>query len=126
DPCTFRPLPWAPNTGWMMCDIYFADGSPVPFSTRRLLQKSLARLAEHGYDYICGLEVEFALFRLEDSKLATIDAGQPGTPPDVNLLSQGYQYLTDERMDQIDPALEVMRRQLLELGLPLRSVEVEF
>jgi glutamine synthetase len=126
DPCTFHVLPWAPDTGWMMCDIYFPDGRPVPFSTRRLLQKSLARLEELGYDYICGLEVEFALFRLEDSKLAATDAGQPGTPPDVQLLSQGYQYLTEERMDQLDPALVVMRRQLLELGLPLRSVEVEF
>ncbi|MEV9090281.1 hypothetical protein AB0087_29570, partial [Klebsiella pneumoniae] len=36
DPTTFRTLPWAPGTGWMLCDLYFADGRPVPFSTRRL------------------------------------------------------------------------------------------
>ena len=23
DPATFRVLPWAPNTGWLLCDIYF-------------------------------------------------------------------------------------------------------
>ncbi len=26
DPTTFRALPWAPHSGWMLCDIYFADG----------------------------------------------------------------------------------------------------
>ena len=26
DPTTFRVLPWAPETGWLLCDIYFADG----------------------------------------------------------------------------------------------------
>jgi glutamine synthetase len=36
DPTTFRVLPWAPQTGWVLCDIYFANGRPVPFSTRHL------------------------------------------------------------------------------------------
>ena len=36
DPTTFRVLPWAPRTGWALCDIYFANGKPVPFSTRDL------------------------------------------------------------------------------------------
>src|SRR5262249_2924365 len=34
DPTTFRVLPWSPTTGWLLCDIYFADGRPIPFSTR--------------------------------------------------------------------------------------------
>ena len=34
DPTTFRVLPWAPTTGWLLCDIYFSDGRPVPFATR--------------------------------------------------------------------------------------------
>ena len=38
DPTTFRILPWAPGIGWMQCDIYFPDGSPLPFSNRRILQ----------------------------------------------------------------------------------------
>ncbi|MFD0453934.1 hypothetical protein ACFQZK_27000 [Rhodococcus aetherivorans] len=32
DPTTFRVLPWAPDTGWVLCDLYFRDGSPFPFS----------------------------------------------------------------------------------------------
>jgi glutamine synthetase len=41
------------------------------------------------------------------------------------LLSQGYQYLTETRFDQIEPILEIVRREVLALGLPLRSIEVE-
>src|SRR5947207_9276967 len=58
--------------------------------------------------------------------MAPEDAGQPGQPPSVSLLSQGYQYLTEQRYDQMEPALEIIRRDVLALGLPLRSVEVEF
>ncbi|MEV9247699.1 hypothetical protein AB0196_29770, partial [Klebsiella pneumoniae] len=56
DPTTFRTLPWAPGTGWMLCDLYFADGRPVPFSTRRLYRDVLDRLAGRGYDFVAGLE----------------------------------------------------------------------
>ena len=53
DPATFRVLPWptgdgAPNTGWMLCDIYFTNGKPVLFSTRQVLREALKRLAEEG------------------------------------------------------------------------------
>src|SRR5947207_5576585 len=58
--------------------------------------------------------------------MAPEDAGQPGSPPAVSLLSQGYQYLTEQRYDQMEPALEIIRRDVLALGLPLRSIEVEF
>ena len=50
----------------------------------------------------------------------------PARPPSVSLLSHGYQYLTEQRFDQMEPALEIIRRDVLALGLPLRSVEVEF
>ncbi len=126
DPTTFRVLPWAPTTGWMLCDLHFADGRPAPFATRNLYRSVLEKLAKRGYDFVAGLEVEFHLFKLEDAKTAAEDAGQPGTPPQVSLLSQGYQYLTEQRYDQMEPALEIIRRDILALGLPLRSVEVEF
>ena len=49
DPATFRVLPWAPNTGWFLCDIFFANGKPVPFSTRQILRDALARLKTRGF-----------------------------------------------------------------------------
>jgi glutamine synthetase len=126
DPTTFRVLPWAPHTGWLLCDAYFPEGRPVPFSTRGLYRGVLERLAAAGYDFVAGLEVEFHLFRLLDPKLEPEHAGQPGTPPAVALLTQGYQYLTELRYDAIDPILEILRRDLQALGLPLRSLEVEY
>jgi glutamine synthetase len=119
-------LPWAPTTGWVLCDLYFNDGRPVPFATRHLYRSVLDKLGKRGYDFVAGLEVEFHLFKLDDAHMAPEDAGQPGRPPSVSLLSHGYQYLTEQRYDQMEPALEIIRRDVLALGLPLRSVEVEF
>jgi len=126
DPLTFRVLPWSPSTGWLLCDIHFADGRPVPFATRHIFKSVLDRLAQRGYDLVAGLEVEFHIFKLDDARMSPEDAGQPGEPPSVSLLSHGYQYLTEQRYDLMEPALDVIRRDVLALGLPLRSVEVEF
>ena len=126
DPTTFRVLPWSPMTGWVLCDIHFADGRPIPFSTRHVFRRVIDQLDKRGYDFVAGLEVEFHLFKLEDPRMAPEDAGQPGQPPQVSLLSHGYQYLTEQRYDLMEPALDIIRRDITALGLPLRSVEVEF
>ena len=124
DPATFRVLPWAPNTGWLLCDIYFANGKPVPFSSRRLYREALSRLSTAGFDFLAGLEVEFHLFGITNPHLAPEDATWPPAPPDVSLLAQGYQLLTETRFDQIDGALEPIRKAVEALGLPLRSIEI--
>src|SRR5262249_13431267 len=85
DPLTFRVLPWARNTGWVLCDPYFPNGEPVLFSTRKLYRDVLARLADAGFDYLAGLEVEFHIFKLENPRLAPSDASWPGAPPEVSL-----------------------------------------
>jgi len=125
DPSTFRVLPWAPKTGWVLCDIYFQDGQPVPFSTRHLYRNVLRKLADAGFDYMAGLEVEFHIFKLVDPRLDPADATWPGEAPQVSLLAQGYQYLTEARFDQLEPILEAVRRDVVALDLPLRSVESE-
>jgi glutamine synthetase len=130
DPATFRILPWTgrdgtPNTGWFLCDIYFTNGRAVPFSTRRIYREALASLGTAGFEFLAGLEVEFHLFRLTNPRLAPEDATWPPTAPEVSLLTQGYQLLTEARTDQIDPALDQIRRGVLALDLPLRSIEVE-
>jgi glutamine synthetase len=125
DPTTFKVLPWATNTGWLLCDIYFGDGRPVPFSTRQILRDALLRLAAEGFDFRAGLEVEFHLFKLENPRLTPADATWPPRAPEVSLLNQGYQYLTESRYDQIDAALAPIRYGVEALGLPLRSLEVE-
>ncbi len=126
DPATFRVLPWAHKTGWILCDLVFPDGGPVPFSTRTLAQNAVGELHSRGFDYLTGLEVECHIFKLEDPKLKPHQSGQPGEAPDVSLLAHGFQYLTESRMDELDPVLEIIRSNILQLGLPLRSIEVEF
>jgi glutamine synthetase len=125
DPATFHVLPWSPNTGWLLCDIVFTNGKPVPFSTRQVLRDALAKLKAAGFDYLAGLEVEFHLFKIENPRLAPEDATWPPRAPEVSLLNQGYQYLTESQFDQIESALEPIRRGIQSLGLPLRSLEVE-
>jgi glutamine synthetase len=123
---SFRVLPWAPDTGWFLCGLRFQDGRPVPLDTRLVFTNALKKLAAAGYELICGLEIEFHVFKVINSNLKPSDAGQPGTPPEVELLSTGYQYLTEQRYDLIDPVVEILRKDLAALGLPLRSFEVEF
>jgi glutamine synthetase len=126
DPSTFRVLPWARKTGWLLADLYLPDGRPVPYATRHICRAALERLAAAGYDYVAGLEVEFHVFKLEADRMAPEDSGQPGAPPPVSILTQGYQYLSEARFDQFEPVLEIIRRDIVALGLPLRSVECEF
>jgi len=125
-PSTFRILPWARKTGWMLCDIYFVNGQKIPFSTREILKTTLSQLAAQSYNYIAGLEVEMHVYRLENPKLEPEHAGQPASPPEVTLLAHGFHYLTETRLDEYEPILDIIRTNLLELGLPLRTLEVEF
>ena len=126
DTSTWRVLPWAPKTGWLLCDLKFQNGKSVPFDTRGILKNALAKLGDAGYDYRTGLEIEFHIFRVLDARLRPEDSGQPGSPPEVGLLSTGYQLLSETRYDQLEPALELLRAGLAGLGLPLRSFECEF
>ena len=42
-------LPWKPEIGWLAADLYM-NGEPVAQAPRQVLKRSLARLAEQGYD----------------------------------------------------------------------------
>ncbi|TCG10067.1 glutamine synthetase [Paraburkholderia steynii] len=126
DPETFRILPWAPHTGWVLCDVYFPNGRPVPFGTRHLFRRALEQLGNHGFEFVSGLEVEFHVFKVTDTNMKPEHSGQPGIPPDVELLSHGYQYLTELRYDAVDNVMEMLRRGIDGLALPVRSLEVEY
>lgn len=126
DPSTFRVLPWTPRTGWVLCDAYMGDGRPCPYGTRQILQRALHELDAMGLEFVAGLEVEFHVFRLDEPAMRLADSGQPGEPPRVSLLSHGHQYLTEQRYDQVDGLMDLLRAQLLALGLPLHSLEIEF
>jgi glutamine synthetase len=125
-PHTFKELPWAPNTGWMLCDILLKNGKPVPFSTRHLYAEALRRLATAGFDYVAGLEVEFYVLKLELDRIRPEDATQPPPPLPVSPLAYGYHYLTETRFDQLDAVVQLLAPPLAALGLPIRTFEGEF
>jgi glutamine synthetase len=133
DPMTFCMLPWASKTGWVLCNAVSGDEDvnatlpykAAPFCTRSLYQRSLAVLHSQGYEFVAGLEVEFYLFKLNDSKLGLQDAGWPGSAPEVELLNTGYQLLTEQRIDQLHEPLDLLRSHLTAMGLPLSSIEIE-
>ena len=126
DPTTFRVLPWSPHSGWILCDLYGTDGTPHPFSTRALMRRMLAQLDERSLAWRAGLEVEFHVLKLAEGIAAQDHIAMPGPPPKVIPLNHGYQYLTEQRYDAIEPLMETLRSNLQELGLPLRSLEIEF
>ncbi len=126
DAGTYKTLPWAPDTGWILSDIVHTDGSDIAFSTRAILQNALARLAKHGVQFVTGLEVEFHVLAVEDPALGHADADWPHSPPHTRLISHGHQYLTESRIDTMAPVMEQIRDNAVMLGLPIRTMESEF
>ena len=126
DPSTFRILPWLESCGWMLCDIFFSNGAPVPFSVRRLLHEADAELGRRNMAFRCGMEAEFHLLKVEEWNKRPEHAGQPGCVPQVSLMTHGFQYLTETRADETEPVTELLRRACGALHLPVRSIECEF
>ncbi|WP_118137828.1 glutamine synthetase family protein [Oceanicella sp. SM1341] len=126
DPATFRVVPWSPHSAWILCDLYLKDGTPIPFSSRTILKNSVAKLAEREMALICGLEVEFYVYALEDARLTHAETGMPPAPPKTGLVAHGYQYLTESRYDALEDIMDELRRNAVKLGMPVRSMEAEF
>jgi glutamine synthetase len=131
DPASFRQLPWTPATGWVLGQPWFQDAQPVELDTRRVLQRALARLAGAGFAMKCGLEVEFHIYRIENTQ-AQLDPlraggpGSPGAPPAVSMIHPGYNLLTEAWYDMAEEPMRIVQHTAQALGLPLLSLEVEF
>ncbi|TDK52132.1 glutamine synthetase family protein [Antarcticimicrobium luteum] len=128
DPVTFRRLPWSPHSAWILCDVVFRDGRPVPFSSRGVLRQAMDALAARQMTSVIGLEVEFHVFRklrdgLEHSETGT--AGAPGAPVETAPLNRGFEFLSEAPYAEAEPILDDLRRNAQGLGLPVRSVEIE-
>ena len=105
DPTTFRVLPWTERTGWLLCDLYFRDGSPVPFCTRRILRNELTGLAAKGFGMTVGAELEFHVFRSQDAELTVEHVGAPGRPGAAKptVAPGGEQHQPEASENEADP-----------------------
>jgi len=78
---TYTALPFASEHGRearLICDIYNPDHTPFEGCPRLTLKRTLARFRERGYRPVCGPEVEFFLFELDEEGRPTTrthDAG---------------------------------------------------
>ncbi len=126
DPLTFQVLPWAADTGWVICDAYFPSGAPLPLDGRGQLRRQLDRLRERGMRFLSGLEVEFYITRRTSPHIGLDEIGQPPRTPDVDVFQHGYQYLSEVRLDSVLDTINALRDGLEGIGLLPRSMEDEW
>jgi glutamine synthetase len=126
---SFHVFPWAQSTGWVQCQPRFQDGSPTPYDTRQQLENALSKLARRGLGMVCGLEVEFHIYRLSnpngDASLDPAAAAWPPQAPQVQLTHPGYNLLSEHHTDLMHEPFEIIRQTCEALKLPLLSLEIE-
>ena len=125
DLCTFRVLPWAHKCGWLMSDLYLTSGERCPLDPRLVMQTACDMLARHGLTYVGGIEVECHIVKIVDTHNSLADCTQPATAPGVEALRHGYQYMSENVLDQLEPIITPLRHALIGVGLPLRILDAE-
>lgn len=125
DPSTFKHLPWAPHSAWILCDAAYKSGKPISFDPRTVLKRALAELERFNLNLVVGLEVEFHVFELLDPHREHEQTTMPGRAPKTRSLAHGYQFLTETRYAELESVMDELRRYCEQMGLPIRSMEVE-
>lgn len=88
DPDTFQLLPWMPKehaaVARMFCDIQTPEGKPCEGDPRFVLKKNLKRVADLGYTFYVGPELEYFYFK-DSNGCEPLDQGGyfDMTPPDA-------------------------------------------
>ncbi|HEY0757519.1 MAG TPA: glutamine synthetase family protein [Ktedonobacteraceae bacterium] len=106
DPETFAVLPYAPNTGSMMCDMIRLDGQPWEACPRSFLKRQIALLTAQGWSAETAVEHEFYLARQENGAYV---------PADHSLCYSSIGL--DEQADLIDSILEALENQGISIEL---------
>jgi glutamine synthetase len=113
DPRTVRPLPWAPGSAMVLCDLLTLEGEPVEVSPRRILRRQLERAAGHGLEIKCATELEFYLFL--DSFAEAAGKHWQQLAPHADTI-EDYQLLQTSREEYI---IGRIRNQMVEAGIPI-------
>ncbi|MCK8516333.1 type III glutamate--ammonia ligase [Methylonatrum kenyense] len=64
DPTTFVQLPWQPELGLLVCDVY-VRGEPWPYDPRLILRNMVEYARQKGYVFNVGVEPEFMLLEAD-------------------------------------------------------------
>ena len=74
DASTLCILPWRPEHGRvvrMFCSVHYPDGRPFEADARAILARAVEDARKEGYTFFFGPEMEFYLFRLDESGVPT-------------------------------------------------------
>ncbi|MFQ6002373.1 MAG: glutamine synthetase family protein [Candidatus Zixiibacteriota bacterium] len=66
---TFRILPWSVNeerVALLICDVLNPDGTPFAGDPRYVLRKMVKKIAQRGWSFYCGPEIEYFYFPRKD------------------------------------------------------------
>ena len=109
DPSTAAIVPWARDTGRMICDTFWDDGKPLGAAPRQVFRRVLTRCHELGYEPLIGVEPEFYL----------LDA-QTKEP-----LFQGYHIFNTVRNTWV-PAIERIVEETRQFGIDIITANCEY
>jgi glutamine synthetase len=126
DLATFRVLPWAHKCGWVLSHLYLKSGERCPLDPRLVMKTACARLARQGLTYVAGLEIECHVLKVADPRNSLSDCTQPPIPPTVEAYRHGYQYMSENTLDHMEPIITPIRHALIGVGLPLRILDAEW
>ncbi|GAB3445105.1 type I glutamate--ammonia ligase [Actinophytocola sediminis] len=99
---TLAPLPGAPGTWLVVCDVEWPDGAAVPIAPRTALRAQLVAAQELGVVPSIGIEHEVTF---------TAESGEP-------LTTRGLDYAT---LDELRPLLTAVQSDVDEAGLGVES-----
>ncbi|MGH3778849.1 MAG: glutamine synthetase family protein [Pseudonocardiaceae bacterium] len=119
DLSTLRRVPWHEATALVLCDLAWADGTPVTASPRQILRRQLERLTERGLVAFVGTELELLVF-----KTSYEDAWRSG----YRNLEPANQYNVDYSMigtGRIEHLLRRIRNGMSGAGLYVESAKGE-
>jgi glutamine synthetase len=119
DMATLRRLPWHEGTALVLCDLHWADDTPVVASPRQILRAQLDRLAAHGLTADVGTELEFMLFA-DSFDTAWRKAYHQLEP--ANLYNVDYSMLGTSR---VEPLLRRIRNGMAGAGMVVESAKGE-
>ena len=119
DVTTLRLVPWHPATALVICDLEWADGTPVVASPRQILRRQVDRLAERGLVAYAGTELEFIVFQ-DTYEAAWTSAYRHLTP--ANQYNADYSLVATAR---VEPLLRRIRNEMAAAGLVVESAKGE-
>ncbi len=113
DLATLRRVPWLDATTLVLCDVVWADGSPVAASPRQVLIGQYERAHALGYTPMMSSELEFYLYK--ESYAQAWEKGYRDLTPTIPYILDYHVLATT--MDE--PFIQQLRRGMQGAGIPV-------